>query len=409
MRPTITCKDCGAKISIDEALLHDIKEETRKELGKNHQQQLKELEAKITRDAEAKLTEQIKEAETKAADRAGKKLEEQLKALREEAEEEKKYNRELREQLQGLTRQLREANKARETAELDMQKKLAEEEKTIREDAEKTASEKSRLHLAERDKTINDLQKALENAQRKAAQGSQQMQGEILELDLEDALAREFRDDEIQPVEKGATGADVKHVVKSQRGTVSGTILWEIKRTKNWSDQWPAKLKADMRSEGANCPAIITEAMPKDTTADICHYHGVWVCKPGMAIVLAKLLRDGLLAAARERAIAQHRGTAADALYNYITSHEFAHHIEATLDTYQDMKQQIDTERRAMERIWKKREAQLDILTTGIANIYGSLEGRVGHTSMPKVKGLDLLEAGESDEDNNKPNQEKES
>ncbi len=172
----------------------------------------------------------------------------------------------------------------------------------------------------------------------------------MLELDLEDALRREFIYDDIQPVEKGANGADVKQIVKSQRGTHCGIILWEIKRTKNWSDSWISKLKADMRTEGANCPALITEAMPKQAHADIYQYQGVWVCKPGMAIVLAKLLRDGLLAAARERAIAQHRGTAADALYAFITSHEFAHHIEAQLETYRNMREQIVRERKAYEK-----------------------------------------------------------
>lgn len=395
MKPTITCKNCGEKMSLDEALLNEIREAARKELGQSYQQQLKELEAKITREAEAKYQEQIKEAEARAAERASKRLEDQLKILREETEEEKKYNRELRQQLQELTRQLREANKAREDAELNMQKKLAEEEKKIRDEAEKAAIEKARLDLAERDKTINDLKKALEDAQRKAAQGSQQLQGEVLELDLEDALRREFVYDDIQPIEKGANGADVKQIVKSQRGTHCGIILWEIKRTKNWSDSWISKLKADMRTEGANCPALITEAMPKHAHVDIYQYQGVWVCKPGMAIVLAKLLRDGLLAAARERAIAQHRGTAADALYNFITSHEFTHHIEAQLETYRDMREQIARERKAYEKIWKQREAQLEMLTTGIAAVYGSLEGRVGHAKMPTIKGLELLESSE--------------
>lgn len=394
MQPTITCRSCGEKLSIDEALLHEIREE----LSRDQKKQLKSMEEKIRREAAEDQSEKIKQAEERAAEQAGKKLTEQLTTLKEELDEERTDKKQLREEQKELMQQIRKANQAKETAELEMQKKLAEEEKKIREEAEKSASEKSRLHLAERDKTIGDLQKALEEAQRKAAQGSQQMQGEILELDLEDALSREFRDDDIQPVEKGISGADVKQTVKSPRGTVCGTILWESKRTKSWSDQWPAKLKADMRAAGANCPAIITEVMPKEASADICRYQGVWVCRPGMAIVLARLLRDGLLAAGRERAIAQHRGTAADALYSYITSHEFAHHIEATLETYQDMHQQISAERRAMERIWKKREAQLDLLTTGIANIYGSMEGRVGSGSMPKVKGMELLEPGEEPE-----------
>lgn len=406
MKHTITCKNCGQKISVDKVLLHEIREEARKELGQSYQQQLKELKAQITHEAEAKYQEQIKQAEARAAERASKKLEDQLIILQEEAQEEKRDNRTLRQQMQELARQLRESNKAREEAEFNMQKKLAEEEKKIREEAEKTASEKARLDLAERDKTINDLKKALEDAQRKAAQSSQQLQGEVLELDLEDALRREFVYDDIQPIEKGVNGADVKQIVKSQPGTHCGIILWEIKRTKNWSDAWISKLKADMRTEGANCPALVTEAMPKQAHSDIYQYQGVWVCKPGMAIVLAKLLRDGLLSAARERVIAQHRGTAADALYAFVTSHEFAHHIEAQLETYRNMREQIVRERKAYEKIWKQREAQLEMLTTGIAVVYGNLEGRVGHAKMPVVKGFELLESGEFN--NNYKSQEKE-
>lgn len=383
------------KIALDEALLHEIRDEARKELDRNYQQQLKNLETKLNQEAEARLTKQIQLAETRASERASKRLEGQLQILRTEAEEERKYNRELHKKLQELTRQLQDARKAQETAELNMQRKLLEEEKKIRANAEKTATEKARLELAERDKTINDLKKALEDAQRKAAQGSQQLQGEVLELDLEDALRREFIYDEIQPVEKGVSGADVKQIVKTQRGVTCGVILWEIKRTKNWSDAWIQKLKADMRAEGAHCPAIITEVMPKEAHSNIYQHRGVWVCKPAMAIVLAKLLREGLLAAARERAIAKHRETAAEALYNFITGHEFAHHVEAMLETYRSMREQINRERKAYERLWKQREAQLETLTTGIAAVYGSLEGRVGYASMPKVKGLELLEAGE--------------
>lgn len=390
MTPTITCKGCGSKISIDEALLHEIKDKALREINQDHQLQIKKLEEKIKNDSEQRLKEQIEELKSKITLEANEKAQLTLKQLQEETNEEKAENKKLRESLNEVMQQLRLANKERDNTELQMQKKLADEEAKIKEDAQKSATEKFRLEMASREKTISDLQKSLDEAQRKAAQGSQQMQGEILELDLEEALDREFRDDGIQPIAKGTNGADVRQIVKSPRGTACGIILWETKRTKTWSDQWTTKLKADMRAEGANCPVIITEIMPKNAPS-ICNYQGVWVCKPSMAIVLAKLLRDGLLAVGREKAIAQHRGTAADSLYNYVTSHEFAHHIESILDTYEDMQQQIGAERKAMERIWKKREDQLKILTTGVASVYGSMESRVG-SSMHKVKGLELPE-----------------
>ena len=155
-----------------------------------------------------------------------------------------------------------------------------------------TADEKQRLNLAARDKTIADLQKSLDEALRKAAQGSQQLQGEIIELDLEDALSAEFKDDLIAPVEKGIRGADIKHSVRSPMGNECGVILWEIKRTKVWTEGWVQKLKDDLRETKANIPVIITEVMPKNATGEIYFHNGVWIAKPASALILATLLRE---------------------------------------------------------------------------------------------------------------------
>jgi hypothetical protein len=216
-----------------------------------------------------------------------------------------------------------------------------------------------------------------------------------MELDFEKTLQDEFRDDTIEPVAKGVKGGDVRQTVKSTRGTVCGVILWEIKRTKNWTEGWIAKLKTDLRAEKANIPIIVTEAMPKETGQDIYQHEGVWICKPKMAIILASLLRKGLLDAGYQKALGENRGSKADALYNFVTSHEFIQQIEGMVETYQEMIAQIPKERAVYERNWALREKQAQKLFLGTANIIGSMQGQIGQSSMPKIKGLELLESGE--------------
>jgi hypothetical protein len=218
-----------------------------------------------------------------------------------------------------------------------------------------------------------------------------------MELDLERALADAWRDDGIAPVPKGVNGADIAHTVRSPRGTECGLILWEIKRTKNWTDGWIPKLKDDVRSAKAAAAIIVTEAMPKEIDNGMGLLHGVWVCKPDLAIILGELLRKGLLDVGRQKALAENRGDKADALYNYVTSHEFGHQIEMMVETYKDMDAQITKERVAYERIWSQRQKQVQSLLLGTANVVGSMQGYIGQASMPRIKGLDLLESGEDE------------
>lgn len=377
---TIICTSCGETIEIDKALEGQI--EARVLASQQHKH-------------EAELAKVKLEAEGAAKKKALAEQELIIKTLREDAQSAKEDNAKMREELGRLMDQLRESNKARENAELEAKKKLAEEEAKIREEVQKMADEKQRLNLAAKEKTITDLQKALDDAQRKAAQGSQQLQGEILELDLEEALARNFRDDDISPVAKGVNGADISHTVKSQSGIECGVILWEIKRTKNWTDGWIPKLKADLRSAKANVPVIISEVLPKQLESDMGHVDGVWVVKPKLAIILATLLRKSLLDVGRQKAIAANQGDSATALYNFVTSHEFSQQIENMVETYQDMTQQVTKERVAYEKLWALREKQARSLLMSTANIVGSMQGYVGQASMPKIKGLELGDGAE--------------
>lgn len=235
--------------------------------------------------------------------------------------------------------------------------------------------------------------------QRKLNQGSQQMQGEILELDLEHTLSNEFKDDRIEPVAKGVNGADIRHYVRSSGGTECGVILWELKRTKNWTESWVGKLKEDLRSEKANIPVIVSSVLPKTLEGDIGLHAGVWVCKPALAPVLATLLRKSLLDVARQKMVAERKETSAEGLYGFVTSHEFSQQVENMLETYQAMSQQITKERIAYEKLWSLREKQANTLLLSTANIIGSMQGYIGAGSMPKIKGLELDLLGSGNED----------
>jgi hypothetical protein len=171
-------------------------------------------------------------------------------------------------------------------------------------------------------------------------------------------------------------------------------MLWEIKRTKNWTDGWIPKLKEDLRNERANIPIIVSEVLPKQLQEDMGLVNGVWVCKPKLAIILATLLRKSLLDAGLQKALAENRGTKAELLYTFVTSHEFVQQIEAMVETYQEMTVQIAKERTYYAKIWAEREAQAQRLLLGTATVIGSMQGHIGQSAMPKIKGLDLLEVG---------------
>lgn len=377
---TIKCPHCNQEFELSEALTKDIESTV---IAAEHEKHLKELE------------DVKREAEQKAKADAESKLDTKLKDMQAQSDEDREENKKLREQILEITQELRASRKTAENAELEMQKKLSEEEAKIREEAEKSADEKQRLKIAEKDKQLESARKANEDLQRKLNQGSQQMQGEILELDLEEAIANEFRDDLIQPVEKGIKGADIKHIVRSPKGTECGVILWEIKRTKAWTEGWVQKLKDDLRNTKANIPVIITEVMPKDVKEDIKLHNGVYVVKPSSALVLAGLLRKGLLDVGREKAVAKHRNTSSEALYDFVTSHEFAQQIEAMVEVYMEMMTDISKEKAIYDRSWAKRESHARKLLSSTANIIGSMQGQLGAGAMPRIKGL---EAGDEEE-----------
>ncbi|MCR4263650.1 MAG: DUF2130 domain-containing protein [Candidatus Roizmanbacteria bacterium] len=381
MQNAIKCPHCGEYVEVTEVLRKQIEEQVGRDLSHKHQKEIEELQLKIEQETQKKLS---------------KKYQEEQEELQEELQDLKERNTKYRAQELELRKQKRELEEQKEEMALEVEKRLAEEKKQMEEAIVKRIGEEHRLKEMEKEKVISDLKKALEDAQRKAAQGSQQLQGEILELDLEELLRREFPFDTIEPVGKGVRGADIRHIVKSPRGSVCGVILWEFKRTKGWQDGWIQKLKDDMRSEGANVPVIVSTQMPKGIDNGLGATNGVWVCTSAYVLILAQLLRDKLYEVAKEKFVQSQKGTKAELLYDFITGHEFQQQVEAIVEVIHEQMQQITKERMSSEKNWKARETQIRRVVLATTNIYGSLQGLVG-SSMPQVKGLELneLESGE--------------
>lgn len=355
----INCPHCGKEISVQEALSHKIKET---------------------------ISEQAKED-------AKKELQTEMKFLQEQNEKKEKELKEAREVELELRKRRTELEEEKRKFELEKERQLDKEREAIRIKAIEEQSEKDKYKFSELEKQLQDTKKALEDANRKASQGSQQIQGEVQELELEKELREMFPTDDVEDVKKGERGADVKQVVRTQKGTACGIILWESKNTKAWKNEFISKLKEDLRVANANIPVIVTTMMPKESKQDIFFQDGVWICTSRFALILAQMLRQRLIEVAREKYIIKNQGTKADDVYSYVMGDEFRHQVEAIIESYTSLKSQLDREKRAFEKIWKDREEQADKLIKNTARIVGSISGRTG-SEFPQLKGLDLLESG---------------
>lgn len=358
MSQLVTCPSCGHSFSPDDLLTHEIEKELRIKLETELKQKAQAESAKILADKEA----QIKELSDKAKAAA----EAELKLLKDK-------------------RALEDAQK---NFELEKERALNIEREKIREETAKVILEKEKYKTLEMEKKLRDMQTALEEAQRKGSQSSQQLQGEVQELDLETTLRELYPFDEISEVKKGENGADIRQTVRTEKGTVCGKILWESKRTKAWSDGWVNKLKEDLRRDGAQLATIVTQAMPASVSETIGNVQGVWVVTPAAIRPLSMLLRRNLIDVAREKVVAAHKQDKAESLYDYVTSTAFSQNVERMVRVYLDMKAQIAKEAASAEKSYKQRNMQVDMLLSGITGIYGEMEGIAGSSLPP----LTLLE-----------------
>ena len=242
--------------------------------------------------------------------------------------------------------------------------------------------------MKEKEETITAMQKQIEDLKRRAEQGSQQLQGEVQELELENLLRAKFPFDTIEPVPKGEFGGDALQRVVSPGGQPSGTILWESKRTKNWSDGWLVKLREDQRTAKADVAVLVTQVLPKGVESfDV--VDGVWVTSPRAVLPVATVLRHTLLQVSMARQATEGQQTKTEMIYQYLTGPRFRHRVEAIVEAFSTMQEDLDKERKAIMKQWAKREEQIERVMGATVGMYGDLQGIAGK-SLQEIEGLEL-------------------
>lgn len=275
-----------------------------------------------------------------------------------------------------------------EEMELQLQRKLQEQRADMTEQIRKQEAEKNsikdtehQLRVKELEKQLDDQKKLAEEMKRKAEQGSMQLQGEVQELILEELLRNAFPFDLISEVGKGVRGADCVHHVRNQFGQECGKIIYESKRTKDFSMEWIEKLKKDMRSMGVDVAVIVTQTYPKGMDC-FGEKDGVWICSFDEVKAVSYILRDGIVKLFGATKSQENRGDKMHMLYDYLTSNEFSEQWKAIREGFMSMKLSIQKERDAMEKLWKAREKQLEKVMLNAAHIRGSIEGIAGTDSI---------------------------
>ena len=388
VQDTIECPKCGEIIKLSQALSKDIEADIRQKYEKQSEQKERELKEKFAKESkviEGKLKEEIV---------VKNRLE--LLDLKSELEEKNKRLETTEKQELALRKKQRELEDREKTLKLELERTLDNERKAIIENVTKETDAAHRLKDAEKEKRLADMRKQIEDLKRKAEQGSQKTQGEVLELELEEALKREFPFDAIEPVSSGTKGGDVIQIVKTQSGRECGKILWETKRTKNWSDQWIQKLKSDKRDVKADIAVLVSEALP-DGFRQFREISGVWVTDIPSAVSLSLALRVVLNQVAVERAMQTGKKEKAELVYDYMTGVEFKNRVEAIIEAFRSMHDDLNTEKRSMERAWSKREKQIQQVLLNIAGMHGDLEGLAG-SALPVIKALELPSEAIQDE-----------
>lgn len=358
---TILCPSCGVEIALGDALTEQFRHENEARLAalaEKAQQQAR---------ADGALERQLLEAQL--AEERGKRTAAQKAELA------------LRREKTALEERARELD-------LEVARRLDAERERVTETVRNGFAAQHDLKLKERDKLIDELRQALEDAKRKSEQGSMQRQGEVLEIDVEAELARRFPQDRVVPVPQGRRGADLMQEVRDQGLRVCGTIVWELKNTRRWQPLWLDKLKADQRALGANLAVLVSTALPDDLGA-FGRLDGVWVAGLRAWPALAIALREQLTAVAFAHAAAEGKQEKMELLYRYLSGDQFKSRIMATVEAFAALQAGLNRERMAMERLWKEREKQIERVLANTAGLYGEMRGLVG-ASLPALPALEL-------------------
>ena len=403
----IKCPKCGEQISIDNVLSRQIEQRLKGDFDKKQQviDQEWQIKSKDLKEQLSRLEESKKNIDFIISEKVNSRLSsEKLKLIKEvrgqiEAEQNEKTLL-LEEQLKSKDEKLAQATKNeielrkekmklqedKQSFELDKMRQLEEAKASIMEEASKKANDEQQYIIGQLKKQLTDAITAKDNLARKLEQGSQQTQGEVLELALEGLLKSEFPNDEILPVPKGVSGADIVQKVKCRRGGDCGQIIWEFKKTKSWSDGWIQKLKDDQRTIKADVAVIVSIALPEDVKGFVFR-DGVWICDVKVMTALAVALRMNLISIANEKAMTVGKNEKMETLYSYLTGIEFKQRVEAIMEAFTCMEEGLRKERIAFEKIWSEREKQIKKVVSNTVGMYGDLSGLV---ALPQIKNLEL-------------------
>lgn len=414
--PTILCPNCQTEIRLTESLAAPLLAATRRDFQaqlarkdaliaeREQGLQARELElaesrrsldTQVAEQVEAKLLSERAQLTTEITRRAQLAAAAELDARARELAELQAVLRSRDEKLAEaqaaqaeLIRKQRELDDAKREFDLTVEKRVQDNLTEVRAQAKREAEESLRLRVAEKDQTIASMQQKIEELKQKAEQGSQQMQGEVQELELEALLRAKFPFDTVEPVPKGEFGGDALQRVVSPGGQACGTILWESKRTRNWSDAWLVKLREDQRAAKAEIAVIVSQALPKGIeTFDV--VDGVWVVSPRAALPVATLLRHSLLQVSLARQASEGQHTKTEMVYQYLTGPRFRHRVEAIVEAFTSMQEDLDRERKAIMKQWAKRDAQIERVMNATVGMYGDLQGIAGK-SLQEIEGLEL-------------------
>ncbi len=423
------CPKCQAPIDVNEALYKQIELENQsrflaqqKEFEKEvnakraqYQSHFKMLEQKEEalkereKEQKAKFDDAVKQASVLALqDERAKIIEEArknafleqqkgLELLQKELDEKSKQVQELHQKEAEIERLKRENNEAESRLKAENEKKLNEKLETERERIEKALHEKNELKFKQQEEQLEMLRNELKNAQRKAELSSQQFQGEVQELAIEEFLRQKFPLDCIEEIKKGQRGGDCIQVVHTREFQNCGKIYYESKRTKEFQKAWVEKLKSDMREIGADVGVIVSEVLPKEMER-MGLFEGVWVCSFEEFKGLSAVLREGVIQVSLAKKSQENKGDRVNLLYHYLTSSEFSMQVSAIIEGFDQLRAELEKEKNAMARIWKSREKQMEKVFEGTINMYGSIKGIMGNT-IGQVKALELGYDGEDLED----------
>ena len=405
----IKCPNCGTSIDVQDILSHQLEEEIKqkyqsqiaieKEKYEIEQDKLKQdrldFEQKKKQENELfkeRLEKQLKldkkDIEVKLKLKLKEEQSEQFDALQKELNEKSEQVKELNRSKAEIEKLKREKGELKEAVEAEAQKKLNEILASEKEKIKKTEEDKNELRFKEMQKQLEDQKKLTEEMKRKQEQGSMQLQGEVQELAIEEWLASKFPLDTIEEIKKGARGGDCIQIVHSRTEQNCGSIYYESKRTKDFQPSWIEKFKADIRDRGANIGVLVTEVMPSDMDR-MGLKDGIWICNYEEFKSLCAVLREGILQVNNAIVTQENKGDKMDLLYDYLTSNTFRMSIEAIVEGFTQMKSDLDSEKRSMQRIWKQREKQIEKVVINTIDMYGSIKGIAGN-AIQSVKALEL-------------------